>query len=257
MSRIRTAINKPTRSKSAVNALRAMVLAGEFSPGDRLQENMLAERLGTSRTPVHSALTTLATEGLIIYEPHCGYVVRKFDINDVIRAIDVRMVLEGLAAKTVATLGLNEASRNTLRDNLELSQHVLHERTWDDEAQREWFKLNRQFHDAILAAADNPYLTNLVVQVRAIPNVFDHTRRHLEHGDLSKLYRREQSQQALLDHRAIVDALQQRQVERAEFLLKDHIFKNRLAMLKNFEAARKSAPADPASDVARDVPRAA
>lgn len=227
--------SKPTRSKSAVDALRAMILDGELSPGERLQEQMLAKRLGTSRTPVHSALTTLAAEGLVAHEPHCGYVVRQFNINDVIRAIDVRMVLEGLAAKYVAKGGLSDYARFVLRENLEKSHTVLFVDEWTELSQRKWFDLNRQFHDTILAEADNPYLTNLVVQIRAIPNVYDHSRRHLEHGDLSKLYRREQSQKALMDHREILRALEKQQVERAEFLLKDHIFKNREDMLENFE----------------------
>jgi GntR family transcriptional regulator of vanillate catabolism len=242
MVRVRTTLNKPTRAKSAVDALRALILEGEFSPGDRLQEQMLADRLQVSRTPVHAALSTLALEGLIVHEPHCGFVVRKFELKDVTRAIDVRIVLEGLAAKCVATLGLDEQTRTLLLKNLEESERTLHGRSWNHRMHHRWFNLNRQFHDAILSRAENPYLTNAVAQVRAIPSVYDHTALNLAHGDLSKLYRREQSQQALLDHRGIFEALDQQQVERAEFLLKDHIFKNRAAMIKNFQGSPARGP---------------
>lgn len=239
MGRVRTTLNKPTRARSAVDALRALILDGDLAPGERLQEQMLAEKLGTSRTPVKTALTTLAGEGLLFHEPHCGYVVRQFDIQDVIRATDVRMVLEGLAARSVASRSLDETTEIALRANLLRSRDVLFDANWNENSQKEWFRLNREFHDLILARADNPYLTNLVRQVRVIPIVYDHVRSH-DVGDLRRLYRREQSQQALVDHTAIFEALIQRQAERAEFLLKDHVFKNREDMIRNFEDVVRS-----------------
>jgi GntR family transcriptional regulator, vanillate catabolism transcriptional regulator len=235
MGRIRTTLDKPTRAEEVTRALRDLIVAGELKPRERLQEQMLAERLGVSRTPVHESLKTLAGEGLVVYEPHCGFMVRDLDTSDVVHAFDVRMVLEGHAARTVAERGLDDDTAAVLERNLARSEAVLHGARWTERLQAEWFTLNWQFHDAILARAANPYLTRAVTQVRNLPKIYDQALGWHLRQDLVRLYRREQSQQALADHRAVFQALVARQPERAEFLLRDHIFCNREAMLRNFE----------------------
>lgn len=237
MARQRTTLNKLTRAQSVQDHIRQLIATGELAPGERLQEEMLAQRLAVSRTPIRQALVKLAGEGLISHEPHCGYVVREFDIGDVRRAMDVRMVLEGLAARNVADAGLDAACMRALRENLEESREVLHQPHWDATLQQRWFTLNHRFHDTILAGADNSYLSDLVVQARQIPGVWGNHARRFEHSDLSRLFQQRQSQEALADHQAIFYALEQGQADRAEFLMRDHIFKNRETMIRNFHDA--------------------
>lgn len=244
MGRIRTTLDKPTRAESVTRALRDLIVGGELKPRERLQEQMLAERLGVSRTPVHESLKTLAAEGLVVYEPHCGFMVRELDASDVVHAFDVRMVLEGHAARVVAERGLDDETATVLERNLARSEQVLHGARWNDRLQAEWFTLNWQFHDAILARAANPYLARAVNQVRHLPKIYDQALGWHLRADLVRLYRREQSQQALADHRAVFQALASRQPERAEFLLRDHIFCNREAMLRNFEQRVKAQRAE-------------
>ena len=62
----------------ATLGVRELVLDGELSPGDRVPEIALAQRLGVSRTPLRLALTTLAHEGLLESLPGGGFVVRSF-----------------------------------------------------------------------------------------------------------------------------------------------------------------------------------
>lgn len=237
MARQRTTLNKLTRAQSVQDQIRQLIGAGELAPGDRLQEEMLAQRLEVSRTPVRQALVRLAGEGLISHEPHCGYMVREFDIADVRRAMDVRMVLEGLAARNVASIGLELQNHRELKENLEESKDILHRPQWDETLQQRWFVLNHQFHDTILAGADNDYLADLVVQARQIPGVWGNHARRFEHSDLSRLFQQRQSQEALADHQSIFYALEQRQADRVEFLMRDHIFKNRETMIRNFHEA--------------------
>jgi len=240
MGRVRTTLDKPTRTQAVTQAIRRLIVDGELVPGARLQEQMLADRLKVSRTPVHDSLKTLTEEGLVAYEPHCGFVVRSLDASDVVHAFDARMVLEGHAARMVATMGLDDAAIALIERNLSRSEEVLYGKNWGERSQNEWFQLNWQFHDAILARAANPFLTRAVVQLRHIPRIYDQTHRIHTRADLARLYRREQSQQALTHHRAVFQALQNQQPDRAEFLLRDHIFINREEMIGNFKVRGNS-----------------
>src|SRR5256886_5524923 len=86
----------------AIVRIREMILRGELGPGERVAEAPRAELLGMSRTPVRQALPVLAQEGLLAEHQTRGYVVRGFSTADVLDAIDLRGVLEGLAARRVA-----------------------------------------------------------------------------------------------------------------------------------------------------------
>ena len=58
-----------TRAQSTTGEIRDLILSGELRPGARLQAQMLADRLGVSRTPIVDALTALHKEGLLEYAP--------------------------------------------------------------------------------------------------------------------------------------------------------------------------------------------
>ena len=237
MGRIRTTLDKPTRTQAVTEAIRRLIVDGDLAPGSRLQGQMLADRLSVSRTPVQESLKALADEGLVCYEPHCGFTVRSLDASDVEHAFDTRMVLEGHAARTVATMGLDDATVALVERNFIRCEEVLHGSKWNDALQDEWFRLNWQFHDANLARAANPFLTRTVMQLRQIPRIYSQTHRVHTRAELVKLYRREQSQKALAHHKGIFEALLNRQPERAEFLLRDHIFINRDEMVGNFRVS--------------------
>ncbi len=82
--------------------LRELILGGELTPGARIPELALVERLGASRTPVRAALGRLADEGLLEPLPNGGYAVRDFSVGDIQDAIELRGTLEGLAARLAA-----------------------------------------------------------------------------------------------------------------------------------------------------------
>src|ERR1700733_12193582 len=94
-----------TRSEDATRRLREMILHGDFSVNDRLQEIQLSAMLGVSRTPIRTALNTLHNEGLLEYTPKTGYRVRVLTLAEILQAYSVRSVLEGVACRIVATAG--------------------------------------------------------------------------------------------------------------------------------------------------------
>jgi DNA-binding GntR family transcriptional regulator len=83
----------------AYEHLRALILAGDLTPGSRLGQAALAEQFGTSRTPVREALRRLAGEGLVEFHQNRGFRTSDLGLEAVLRRLDVRLILEpGIAA---------------------------------------------------------------------------------------------------------------------------------------------------------------
>src|SRR5262245_37829701 len=85
--------------------IREMILNGALAPGERVIEAALSERLNVSRTPVRSALPGLAKEGLLKPRGRRGYAVAAYSHADSTAGVELRAVLEGVAAKFVAMRG--------------------------------------------------------------------------------------------------------------------------------------------------------
>ena len=117
-----------TQLTQAVVRIREMILRAELAPGQRVAEAPLADALGMSRTPVRQALPLLAQEGLLAEHETRGYVVRTFTAADILDAIDMRGVLEGLAVRRVAEQGPSKALLRELRACLEDGDAILGKR---------------------------------------------------------------------------------------------------------------------------------
>jgi GntR family transcriptional regulator of vanillate catabolism len=239
-----------TVTQTSTDRVRAMVLDGELQPGSRLQERQLAASLGVSRTPIRDTLQLLAGEGLLEYSPHSGYVVRRFDLGEVIDAFDTRLALEGMACRTLALRGVERATADALIDNLERSESLINPEGWNHEVQRRWYERNLEFHDLILEAVGNRYLMQGVGQARRIPLIYDTARRRHGLDDLLSLLTYETFRQAVADHRRIVDALLAAQPDRAEFLMREHIFTSREALRRNADVWERGDGEDDAASTA-------
>src|SRR6476660_7287073 len=86
----------------ATLVLREMLLEGHFQPGERIREVPLAAELGVSRIPLRLVLERLAHEGLLVVRPTRGFVVQRFFTADIYDAIELRGLLEGMAARLTA-----------------------------------------------------------------------------------------------------------------------------------------------------------
>ena len=78
------------------------ILEGVLKPGERLRAEALAQRFGTSRTPIREALLQLEAQGLVEVEPNRGAVVRTFDRDDLFDLYQLRALLEPRAAALAA-----------------------------------------------------------------------------------------------------------------------------------------------------------
>ena len=84
------------------NTLKDGILTGRLKPGERLLENQLAEELGVSRTPIREALRMLQIENLVDLIPRRGAQVKDMSEKDIKNVLEIRKVLEELAAGLAA-----------------------------------------------------------------------------------------------------------------------------------------------------------
>jgi DNA-binding GntR family transcriptional regulator len=82
----------------AYDVLHRRIVLGELSPGERLVEEELAERLGFTRGAVRQALVSLAHDGLVVHERNRGAHVRRITIEEAVEILEARAALEALAA---------------------------------------------------------------------------------------------------------------------------------------------------------------
>src|SRR6476620_7975553 len=101
--------------ESVVERLRARIVSGRYEPGQRLVELSISAELGASRTPIRLAFEELEKEGLVERLPTRGFRVRAFDAAEIADAVDVRGVLEGMAARLVAERGATPHVLDVLR----------------------------------------------------------------------------------------------------------------------------------------------
>jgi GntR family transcriptional regulator of vanillate catabolism len=200
----------------ALLLLREMILRGDFQPGARLSELSLVARLSISRTPIRLALESLAHEGLLETSASGRFVARAFTIEDVWDAIEVRGVLEGTAARLAA-------------ERLEDSSEVERLRQYHDqmssikeltlETLSQFLELNDGFHAELLRLAKSPMLAWTLERVTSLPFgapgslVFTHSQLPNAAGMLKI---------GQDHHRALVEAIENRQGTRAENIAREH-----------------------------------
>lgn len=161
-------LHPPLRDLAATE-LRRLILSGELSPGSRLVEDRLAERLGVSRNPIREALRVLATEGFVEVLPRRGACVAQLSPADAEDLFEVRMALEPVGARLAARRSTTEGV-GELRLILGRSQAATEAGELDLLAD-----LNTAFHCAVVALGGNGYLSSITEpMVRRAQWVFRH-----------------------------------------------------------------------------------
>ena len=213
-----------TRVEVVTVKLREMIVTGQFTPGSRVPERDLAELLGVSRTPVRVALGILEAEGLVSGAPNCGFVVRPFQVDEILSAYDVRGVLEGLAARTAVERGLSSAALQCLEDCVAEGESLLASGLLGDEEMRRWSAANDVFHGTLLDAAALPALNKTHAFISrmplAAPIAIMFTSQHRDRA-------RDRMAEAHSDHMHVLDALRRGQGARAEQLMREHAQRSR------------------------------
>jgi DNA-binding GntR family transcriptional regulator len=130
--------------------LRGLIVRGQLAPGARLVERDIATRLGTSRTPVRSALQRLQQERYVTVPAggkHARLIVAPLTIDDAREVLEVVGVLESAAARRAALLGTAQRARISMQ-LVELNAGLLHETQQARPDQNAIFELDTAFHRA-------------------------------------------------------------------------------------------------------------
>jgi len=199
--------------------LREIILNGQYAPGERITETSLAKSLGASRTPVRYALSVLEQEGLVTGAPNKGYRVKRFSIQDISNAIDLRGTLEGMAARIVAERGLEEAVARELKECLDYGDLILARDHIDETAIVDYTNMNARFHETLINAANNRPLTNVLNLNDKVPFAGASAMAVSVHnpGVVNKIL-----QQGHAQHHVIVEAISEGEGMRVESLMREH-----------------------------------
>jgi DNA-binding GntR family transcriptional regulator len=188
--------------------LQKAIVEGEILAGSKISEPVLAKQFGISRGPLREALSRLEVCNLIERKPNVGARVISLSRQHLIEIYQIRESLEGLAA------GL--AAKNMTDDEIDELEKLLqqHEKQIDEDQTYFQKEGDMDFHFRIVQGSKNLHLIDMFC------NDLYHLIRlyRYQFGMVSKRISR-----AYVEHEHIVDALRQRDAERAQFLMTKHI----------------------------------
>ncbi len=202
-----------------LSALRQMIISGELEAGERVAEIPTAERLGVSRTPIRMALRTLEQEGLLIKLENRGYRVREVTLEEINGAVEVRGVLEGLAARQAAEKGLKTEHRQGLLKCLIRGDELFSQGYVTEDDLEVYHDLNKRFHSIIIEASGNPAIDMALTRIEHTPFA-SVSSLAIDRNNLIREYRRFNF--AHMQHHAVFDAVSNGQGARAEGIMREH-----------------------------------
>ncbi len=199
--------------------IREMILQGELRPGQRVREVELASKLGVSRTPVRESLPILAQEGVLTQLDTRGFVVRAFTPQEIMDAIDVRGVLEGLAARMLAEQGPPRRLLHSLQECLREGDAIFAKGHLVQADEATYGDMNRKFHSLIIQGAGSKVVAEAIERNSTIPFAAAHAIA-FDKVDLPRMY--DWLRYAHLHHHAIVQALENGEGARVAALMYEH-----------------------------------
>lgn len=201
-------ITKQTYCDQITEYIKGRILAGEFAPGDKLNEVLLASRLSISRAPIREALQLLVQEGLVVSIPQRGKFIAALTSQEIRNSYFTGGVLEGAAAASTIHIFTDE-------DFIRLRALVdaMAETVAKDGDMDRLAKLDTAFHDIIFSRTDNDLLVEL-------------SRRSCQGLSKFLLFRHWRTaftpQEVLERHRTVLAALLTRDPAHIERTIRDH-----------------------------------
>lgn len=198
-----------TLSGKTTTALREAIISGQIAPGEKLNEPRLAEQFNVSRGPLREAIRRLVAMRLVRHVPHQGATVVTLGLDSIMELYDVREALEGKAAALAAT-NMSDAQISDLRQLFEVHKDHYQENSGEYMQAEGDF----DFHYRIIKGCGNQMLTNQLC------NELYHLIRMFRF-QVSRLGTR--SNRALIEHEQLIDAIEQRDPQMAELVMRSHI----------------------------------
>ena len=212
---------KPLR-EIVFETLREAIISGLLEPGERLMEIQLAEELGVSRTPVREAIRKLELEGFVVMMPRKGAYVAGVSVKDIVDVFEIRAALEalaaGLAAERITTDELDEMER-AARHIYESNDKIINNMVESDSA----------FHALLYKASRNQRLVQIITLLKE----------QIQRFRTTSLSQPGRIKHAVDEHRGIIEAISEHNVELASTLAREHIEASEQIFLNSMKDIKK------------------
>jgi phosphonate utilization transcriptional regulator len=198
-------------SSAAQQEIERMILEGEISPGAKLTEAWLSERLGVSRGPIREAFRMLEEAGLVRQEKNRGVFVRDIPLEEALEIYDLRAAMDELVGRRLAETITAEQLKTakSLVDRMEAAA-----RAADAD---EYHLLNLHFHDALVGFTGNRKLA--AVYRKLVKELALFRRRNLLDQTVLP--------HSAAEHRAILKAIGSGSAEQAGRAMFDHVMESK------------------------------
>ncbi len=202
-----------TRGQATYHRLREMILDGTFPVGTPLQENMLAARLGVSRTPVREALAQLINEGLVSRISGLTPTVRRLSIDEFIEILHMRRLLEVEAAGRAAEAG-------GTGDLPIIRERIVAFISGEQPSPEDHTALDDRLHATLAELSGSKLLARYVTDLRSKTRMFDKGRLPERFLPGSR------------EHLAIIDAVLAQRSAEAQHAMREHLDNVRESILR-------------------------
>jgi len=183
------------------------VLAGEFPPGAKLDEEALCQRFSASRTPVREAVRQLAAQGVVEIRPRQGAFVVQLPVESLAEMFEYMGFLEAACAELAAR-------RHTAQDRVALAaSHEACVRAAGSADPAAFYAANNRFHECVYQASHNNYLAAQTVELR---NRLEAYRREVTfHDGLMRI--------SIAEHQAVLEAIFAMDAKAAASCMRQHL----------------------------------
>ena len=204
-------------------SLKRAIVKGDLHPEQRLVESALSAQMGISRIPVREAIKKLEQDGLIEKLEKGGFIVKNPSRKELEETFGIRACLESYAA-ALATGHMDAPTIDRLENVLKLYREALERRDIGKMTQ-----LNDQLDEIIFNTSGSEKLYALIANFR----------------DFISRYRKvlltcmDYAAISLSDHEKIVQAMKERDGERVEKLMRNHLLRGRDILIKDMESGKE------------------
>ncbi|TCK20816.1 GntR family transcriptional regulator [Pseudonocardia endophytica] len=215
----------PSRVQQVYDAIVDDICTGRLAPGTRLRQEELADRFEVSRQPVQQALLLLRNQGLLREVGRRGVEVAPVDAEFVRQLYGLRAVLDGYAARSAAFEGLTPEVRIRGESLVEAGRQAERDRAF-----AHMVTADVDFHRFVMEQSGNPLL------LESSGVIWQNVQRVMS----EVLYRGDAPAWVWEDHTAILDAIVDRDGDRAERVARDHAEHGRQLILEALEGVRSA-----------------
>ena len=188
-------------------SIREDILSGRYEQNTELKEAAIGAELGVSRTPVREALRQLELEGLVTIIPNRGAYVNMITAKDVQDIYVIRSMLEGLCARW-ATQSITDEQLDSMEETLCLSEYHTSKKNYE-----KLYELDSLFHEQLYEAGGSRILNHI------LSDFHDYVKM-VRKATISTSSRSVTSTE---EHRAIFEAIKEKDPDKAEALAKEHV----------------------------------